>query len=261
MAADYKAIKYEKEGRIAIFTMNRPEKLNALNWQMRSELYEAMMDFRDDPDLWVGIVTGAGARAFSAGWDIGEIKLEGDWKGAKEEPPSITRYLQIWKPLIAAINGWCLGGGLEVAISCDIRIATEESQFRFAELSRGWFPGSWGGTARISRLIPFCKAMELLIVPRPMDAREAYRVGLLNALVPTLDQLMSTAREWADLICESAPLAVRGAKEALVRGYEKSVEDALRLGRELSTPLNNTEDRAEGARAFLEKRKPVWKAK
>ena len=249
-------VDYEKEGHIAIFTINRPEALNAISLQVRRELTEAMTDFRDDTNLWVGIVTGAGERAFSAGADIKEVSTP----AAEAQQPDIMRGFELWKPLIAAIHGYCLGGGLELALACDIRIAAEDSRFGFAEIQRGWMPG-WGGTQRISRVISRALASEILLMAKFVDAQEAYRMGLVNKVVAR-DQLMSTAKEWAGTICQAAPLGVRAAKEAMVRGYDVTLEQGFKVESEVSARvLKPSEDREEGRRAFLEKRKPVWKGR
>ncbi len=255
------AIDYKKEGRIAIFTINRPEAMNAMNVEAVRELHEAMVDFRDDPDLWVGIITGAGERAFSAGADIKDMlpfmKEHRDSPWAMPATP--MRGLELWKPLIAAINGMALGGGLEIALACDIRIASENARFGTPEITIGLMPG-WGGTQRLPRMVPWCKAAEILLMGRPIDAQEAYRIGLVNKVVP-LEQLMPTAREWAEVICQAGPLAVRAAKEAMIRGCSMSLEEGLRLENSLEVYLLGTEDFTEGTTAFVEKRKAVYKAK
>ena len=254
------AIDYKKEGRIAIFTINHPP-VNAVNMEVVRELHEAMVDFRDDPELWVGIITGAGEKAFSAGADIKDtlpfLKEHRDSPWAF--PDSIWRGLDIWKPLIAAINGVAVGGGLEVALACDIRIASEKARLGTPEVTLGLIPG-WGGTQRLPRMLPWCKAAEIVLTGRLIDAKEAYRIGLVNEVVPP-EEVMPKAREWAEAICQVAPLAVRAAKEAMVRGYSLTLEEGLRLEYSLEAYLTGTEDFAEGTAAFLEKRKPDFKAK
>ena len=255
------AVDYEKEGRIAIITINRPEAFNMVNVQIFQELHERMVEFRDDPELWVGIITGARTRAFSAGADIKDMlpfaREHRDDPGAL--PPSIMRGLDMWKPLIAAINGMALGGGLEIALACDIRIASEKARFGTPEVNLGVIPG-WGGTQRLPRMLPWCKAAELLLTGRPIDAQEAYRIGLVNKVVPQ-EQVIPTAKEWAEVICQAGPLAVRAAKEAMVRGSSMSLEDGLRLEKTLFNRVIGTEDFNEGLTAYAEKRKPVFKAK
>ena len=255
------AVDYEKEGRIAIFTINRPEALNFVNVQVFQELHERMVEFRDDPELWVGIVTGARTRAFSIGADIKDMlpfaREHRDDAGAL--PPSIMRGLDVWKPLIAAVNGLALGGGLEIVLACDIRIASEKARFGTPEVTLGLIPG-WGGTQRLPRMLPWCKAAELLLMGRPIDAQEAYRIGLVNKVVPQ-EQVMPTAKEWAEVICQAGPLAVRAAKEAMIRGSGMPLEDGLQVESSLFNRIMDTDDYAEGVAAFNEKRKPVFKAK
>jgi len=255
------AVDYEKEGRIAIITINRPGAFNMVNVQTFQELHERMVEFRDDPELWVGIITGARTRAFSAGADIKDVlPFAREHRDQPEAlPPSIMRGLDVWKPLIAAINGMALGGGLEIALACDIRIASEKACFGTPEVNLGVIPG-WGGTQRLPRMLPWCKAAELLLTGRPIDAQEAYRIGLVNKVVPQ-EQVMPTAKEWAEVICQAGPLAVRAAKEAMVRGSSMSLEDGLRLERALFNRVISTEDFNEGITAYAEKRKPVFKAK
>lgn len=255
------AIDYKKEGRIAIFTLNRPEALNAMNPESAEELSKALIDFKDDDELWVGIITGAGEKAFCAGADIKtmlpELKRTSGqpWAG----PPTIARGLRLWKPMIAAVNGACLGGGLEIAIACDLRIASENAIFGVPEVNLGLIPG-WGGTQRLPRVIAWAKAAELLLTGRPFDAQEAYRIGLVNKVVP-LAELMPTAKQMAETLCRPGPLAVRAAKQAMIQGTSLSLEDGLELEKELEDFLVTTEDFDEGCKAFIEKRKAAFKAK
>jgi enoyl-CoA hydratase/carnithine racemase len=249
-------VDYTKEGRIAIFTINRPEVRNALNSQVCRELSRALNNFRDDPELWVGIITGAGDRAFCAGADINELLA-----GLGKEPSEDLAWVnadQMYKPLIAAIHGYCLGGGLEVALVCDIRIAADNARLGIPEVTIGFMPGA-GGTQRLTRFVPRAKAAEMLFMGQQIDAQEAYRIGLVNKVVPR-EQLMPTARQWAEAICQVGPLAVRSAKEAMLRGYSMTIEEGLRLERDLANRLRITDDFIEGTAAFLEKRKPTWKA-
>ena len=255
------AIDYKKEGKIAIFTINRPEAMNAMNMEALRELTEAMADFRDDPKLWVGIITGAGERAFCGGADIKDTLsfMKEHRRDQWAFPPTLMRGFELWKPLVAAINGLAVGGGLEIALSCDIRIASETARLGTPEVNLGLIPG-WGGTQRVPRMVPWCKAAEILLMGRPVDAQEAYRIGLVNKVVPQAE-VMPTAKEWAQVICQAAPLAVRAAKEAMVRGYSMTLEDGLRLENSLVAYIMGTEDFSEGTTAFVEKRKPDYKAK
>jgi enoyl-CoA hydratase/carnithine racemase len=255
------AIDYKKEGRVAIFTINRPEAMNAMNMETMREFRQAITEFRDDPELWVGIVTGAGEKAFCGGADIKDTLpfMKEHSREVWSFPPSIMRGLELWKPLIAAINGMALGGGLEIVLACDIRIAAENARLGTPEVTLGLIPG-WGGTQRLPRAIPKCKAAELLLMGKLIDAQEAYRIGLVNKVVPQAE-LMATAKEWAQTICQAGPLAVRSAKEAMLKGCDMTLEDGLRLESALVAYVMATEDFAEGTKAFVEKRKPNYKAK
>ena len=255
------AVDYEKDGRIAIMTINRPEAMNALNGDVSRELNEAMVDFRDNPDLWVAIITGAGDRAFSAGADIKGFRQatgeEAQRMRRRQEAP--VRADTIWKPFIAAIHGYALGGGLELAMQCDIRIAAEDAQLGQPEINIGFMPGA-GGTVRLHRFIPRAIAAEMLLTGSRLNAQEALHYGLVSRVVP-LDQLMPTAKEIANTICTRAPLGVRSSKESMIKGYDMVLEEALKLERKLNTQLRTTEDYMEGARAFAEKRPPQYKGK
>lgn len=255
------AVDYKKEGRIAIFTLNRPEAMNALNMETMRQFHEALKDFRDDDGLWVGIVTGAGEKAFCGGADIKDTLpfMKEHSRSQWAMPASIMRGLELWKPMVAAINGMALGGGLEMALACDIRIAAENARLGTPEVTLGLIPG-WGGTQRLPRAIPWCKAAELLLMGKLIDAQEAYRIGLVNQVVPQAE-VLSTAKEWAEALCQAAPLAVRAAKEAMLRGSAMTIEEGLRLENALVASVMATEDFIEGTTAFVEKRKPNYKAK
>ncbi len=254
-------IDYLKEGKIATITLNRPDAYNALNPQMFKELSEALIDFTKDDNIWVGIITGAGERAFCAGADIKDtLPILKELKGQPwAEPPIIMRGLNIWKPMVAAVNGVALGGGCEVCLGCDIRIAAENATFGLPEVTLGLIP-AWGGTQRLPRMIPWAKAAEMLLTGRPIDAKEAYRIGLVNRVVPQAE-LMATARQMAELLCKPGPLAVRAAKQAMVQGTSRSLSEGLELEKQLADYVVTTEDFEEGCDAFLSKRKPDFKAK
>lgn len=256
------AIDYQKEGKIAIFTINRPDALNSINVQAFRELHEAMVDFRDDDGLWAGIITGAGDRAFCAGADVKDMLpflKENLSQDASAIPATPMRGLELWKPLIAAINGMALGGGLEIALACDLRIASEKARFGSPEVNLGLIPG-WGATQRLPRMLPSGKAAELLLMGNLIDAQEAYRIGLVNTVVPP-EQVMPTAREWAETICQAGPLAVRAAKQAMIQGSSLTLEEGLQLENDLEAQVMSTEDFTEGTTAFLEKRKPDFKGR
>jgi E-phenylitaconyl-CoA hydratase len=171
----------------------------------------------------------------------------------------ITRGLEIWKPMIAALNGHCLAGGMEQALACDIRIAAPHATFGLPEVRWGIFPGA-GGTQRLPRTVSLAKAMEIILMAKNLTAAEALEAGLINAVVPA-GELMATAAKWAETICERGPLAVRAAKEAILRGLTMPLADGLRLEAFLSGTLRGTEDAVEGPKAFAEKRKPNFQAR
>jgi enoyl-CoA hydratase/carnithine racemase len=254
-------IEYTREGKIALFTINRPEALGALNVEGMKQLQDALLDFRDDDRLLVGIITGSGDKAFSAGVDIKDylpfIKRTTDkpW----QRPTGIIRGLNIWKPLIAACNGLAVGGGLELALACDIMLASENARFGLPEVTVGLIPGG-GGTQRLPRAIPRRIAAEMLFTGQTIDAQEAYRIGLANKVVPQAE-LMNEARKLAESICKAAPLAVRTVKEAMVRGLDMSLEDGLQLEDDLTRYIMSTEDFEEGITAFTEKRKPKFEGR
>jgi len=256
-------VDYEKEEKIAIMTINRPEARNALSADVSRELNEAMVDFRDDPELWVAIITGAGDRAFSAGADIKGFIRPPAAAGTETAAPARTvervRADQIWKPFIAAINGYALGGGLELAMTCDIRIAADHAELGQPEVNIGFMPGA-GGTQRLPRFVPRAIAAEILLTGERISAQEAYRIGLVNRVVP-LDQLIPTAKQIAETICQKGPLGVRATKEAMIRGYNMPLDEGLRLESELAGRVRSSEDFVEGARAFAEKRPPAYKGK
>jgi enoyl-CoA hydratase/carnithine racemase len=261
-------VKFERHGHTAIITLNRPEVHNAIDFEMTRELAEAWLTVRDDPQIWVAIVTGAGDKAFSAGADLHSLG-----KFYREVPPlerrhraetapglgGLTRNMDIWKPLIAAVNGYCFGGGLELALACDLRLASDTAQFGLTETSYGIIPSA-GGTQRLPRLVPLAVALEMILTARRIDSQEAFRIGLVNRVV-ALPELMNAAQEVADQICANAPLAVQTAKLAVWRGVDLPLSDALRLEQTLADPLRDTRDLQEGLTAFAEKRRPQFEGK
>jgi enoyl-CoA hydratase/carnithine racemase len=252
---------YEKKEKIAVITLNRPEVLNTINPDMADKLFKAWLDFSNDPELLVLIVSGAGDKAYCVGADIKDRDQTGqdphvsEFWGAGLKTP--MRGMEVNKPVIAAINGYCLGGGLELALVCDLRIASENARFGQPEIKRGIFPGM-GATQRLPRSMPYNLAAELLLTGEQIDAREAYRIGLINRVLP-LEQLMKAAWALAETISENAPLALRAAKEALLRSYDLPLEQGLRLEGLLRKIIGETEDAGEGRRAFIERRKPEFK--
>ncbi len=257
---------YDQKDRIVTITINRPEAMNAIDPETHRALIGAWTRFRDDDSAWVAILTGAGGRAFSAGADLKSMIPaafgQGGGRGRNHNDSAlggITRGLEIWKPMIAAINGHCLAGGLEQALACDLRIASPNATFGLTEVRWAIMPGA-GGTQRLPRAVPLAKAMEMILMAQQITAEEAYRIGLVNTVVP-LPELMPTALAWAETLCERGPLAVRAAKEAVIRGLSLPLADGLRLEAFLSNTLRGTEDAVEGPRAFAEKRKPSFKAR
>ncbi|MEE9198190.1 MAG: enoyl-CoA hydratase-related protein, partial [Dehalococcoidia bacterium] len=247
-------------------TLNRPQVLNALtnpHWDQLSETWQAL---DEDPEVWVIVITGAGEKAFCTGQDLKDVSREGSggWSGGaysvdtKPRPQGIWD-LQIGTPAIAAINGFCVAGGLEIALSCDIRVAAEHAQFGLQEVRWGVIPGG-GGVDKLPRAVPLGIALEMLLTGERIDAQEAHRVGLVNRLVP-LQDLMPTAEAIARRICENGPLAVRVIKEQVYRGYNLYLRQALRFEGAFSALLDETEDAMEGPRAFSEKRKPQFKGR
>lgn len=253
---------YEIKDKIAYVTINRPQALNACDEPTYDRLAGVWQDFRENDDAWIAIITGMGERAFCAGSDIKKnFSDEPRPSGAFEHihKGTLTRGLDIWKPIIAAINGHCNGGGLEMALACDIRVAADNAQFGLGEVKLGLLPGG-GGIQRLPRAISLCNALWLLYSGDRIDAQEAYRIGLVNRVVP-LSDLMTTAEAMAQKILEAGPLAVRAIKQAAIEGSSMPLEDGLQLEQTLFGMLRTTADSREGTRAFAEKRKPQWQAR
>jgi enoyl-CoA hydratase/carnithine racemase len=252
-------VRYEAKDGVATITLDRPDVLNAMNTPMRAQLLEIFTRLRTDDGVKVVVVTGAGERAFCAGADIREFL----------EPPTPTHFREARKrldfrsemercsqPIIAAIRGFALGGGLEFALACDIRIAAEDAQLGLTEINLAIIPGG-GGTQRLSRLVGRGKALEMILTGMRVPAAEALRIGLVERVVPVAE-LLSAAQALARQIADKAPIALRYAKEAVVGGLGLPLSDGIRLENDLATLLRTTEDRVEGAKAFVEKRKPKW---
>ncbi len=253
------AIIFDVKDHVAHVTLNRPEAMNAMNSQLVVELLEAFAEVRDNEDIRAAIVTGAGERAFSAGADLKEMVGRGPGRDAPTASPPSIREVQVWKPLIAAVNGFALGGGCELALLCDIRLAAEHAQFGLPEVKRALLPG-YGGTQRLPRLLPFGIALELLLTGDFFGAQDAYRLGLVSKVVPVKD-LMATAEGYARRIAENGPLAVRYAKMAAYRGTNMPISEGLALESYLGSINRASEDSREGPRAFAEKRKPEYRGR
>lgn len=258
-----KNVTYEAKGRLAYVTINRPERRNAIDPETSKELRDAFELFKAEDDVWVAILTGSGDQAFSAGADL--VAMAEAFAGGARSPRydvpfgGITRGFECWKPIIAAINGYCLAGGLELALSCDIRVAAEHATFGLPEPKRAIIPAA-GGTQRLPRVVPRAFAMELLLTGNRFDAQTALRFGLVSRVVPA-DQLMATAEEIAAGVMECGPLAVRAIKQAATRGLEMSLEDGLKLESQLAGEVFQSEDAREGPTAFAQKRKPEYKGR
>ena len=253
---------YEVADHVATITLNRPEVRNAMNTALREAMLRRFTALATDDDVRVIVVTGAGDRAFSAGADIREFVEPQAPTQFREQRRRIEFRLLMERcpqPIIAAIRGVALGGGLELALACDIRIAADDALLGLTEINLAIIPGG-GGTQRLPRLIGRGKALEMILTGARIGAAEALRLGLVERVVPAAD-VMKTALELARELAGKAPVALRYAKEAVVKGLALPLEDGIRLEGDLSTLLRTTEDRLEGARAFLEKRKPNWKGK
>ena len=256
-------VNYEKRGHVAIITLNRPERMNALGRALGAELRAAEAEFVGDGDAWIGIYTGAGDRAFCAGRDLKEAAEEeakaAPSQGAGGTSP-ISRFERIaadhGKPTIAAINGAAYGGGLEKALTCDIRICSENARMALAEVKVGLCPP--GGSFNLPRLVGLSNAMWLLLSGEPVDAKEALRMGLVSRVTP-LPTLLETAVAMAETIAGNAPLAVRATRKLAHLGLELPLDYARRMGAMLIESVWSSEDAVEGARAFAEKRPPRWR--
>jgi len=260
---EYKNVTYETKGRLAYVTINRPDRRNAIDPDTSRELRDAFEAFKADDEVWVAILTGSGDQAFSAGADL--VAMAQAFAGGRSGMGydvafgGITRGFECWKPIIAAINGYCLAGGLELALSCDIRVAADHATFGLPEPKRAIIPAA-GGTQRLPRFVPPAFAMELLLTGDRFDAETALRFGLVSHVVPA-DRLMATAEEIAGKIMECGPLAVSAIKQAAIRGREMSLEDGLKLESQIAGQVFQSEDAREGPTAFAQKRKPEYKGR
>jgi len=249
---------YEKRGHVALVTINRPKSMNAFTQEMLEAMDAAFADFNSDPDLWVAILTGAGDKAFTTGMDLKEALpslAEGEEMGYEDHTK--RPFSDVFNPIIAAINGYCLAGGLEFLQGTDLRIAAEHATFGLSEVRWGVIP-TGGSHVRLPRQIPWAIAMELLLTGQPIDAERAYGIGLINRIVPA-QELLPTALELAEVICRNGPLAVRTAKEIVVRGM--ALEAPFVLEKALGERVFASEDFKEGPRAFAEKRAPRFKGR
>jgi enoyl-CoA hydratase len=251
----------ERQGRIAILTINRPEKLNALNIATRREVAEALDELREDKEIRVVILTGAGDKAFVAGADINEFagRTAVEQRAVMKAKSIFTAAEDFPKPLIAMINGFCLGGGCELALSCDLRLASDRARFGQPEINLGIIPGG-GGTQRLTRLIGEGKAMQLILTGEMIDAQEAHRLGLVNEVYPHAE-LREKTLELANKIAEKSPVALAMAKTAVKNAARTTLREGLDAEIDLFALCFSSEDKEEGVRAFLEKRKPDFQGR
>jgi E-phenylitaconyl-CoA hydratase len=245
---------------IATITFNRPERLNAMDAEHYADLSSAWRRVRDDHEIRCAIVTGAGDRSFTTGADIKSFitappELAEMWLSQKDQ--LLNRGLEVWKPIIAAVNGYCLGGGMTLLMATDIRLAAPNATFSLAEVKRGVVAGN-GGTQRILSQLPYAIGMEMVLTGDPMDAETAARWGLINRVVPQ-DTLLDEARKVAERVAQNAPLALQAAKELAIRAKEMPLNTGLRFEQMVNRLLMTSEDASEGPAAFKEKRKPEFK--
>ncbi len=258
----FQYIIYEKSESIATITLNRPEALNAWSQELAQEFLSAMEDARTDESVKAVVITGAGEKAFSAGADIKAMK---GMTALKARELSNMGYRicnaieRLEKPVIAAINGFALGGGMEVSMACDFRIASDKARMGQTEINIGLIPG-WGGTQRLTRLVGKARAKELVYTGRIIDANTALQWGIVNMVVPA-EQLKTAVMQFAQELANKAPVAMKVAKSLIDKGADVDLESALALEREGFGVVASSEDLQEGVSAFTEKRKPTWKGK
>jgi dehydration protein DpgD len=260
-------VHYEKRGHVATITLARPEALNAMDLQMHRELAEIWDDFERDDEIWVGVLTGAGSRAFSVGQDLKELVARTESGAAPSSFgsnggagwPRLTERFGMAKPLIARVNGYALGGGFELALACDIIVAADDAQFALPEAGLGLIAGA-GGVFRLTRQLPYKTALGYLMTGRRMNAARAFELGLVNEVVPK-DALDACVDGWVADLLRSAPLAVRAIKQVAAQAAGLSLPDAFAATYEAEQVRRNSDDCKEGPRAFVEKRAPKWTAR
>jgi dehydration protein DpgD len=260
-------VSYEKRGRVAYITLDRPHVLNAMDVRMHEELGRVWDDFEQDDELWLGVLTGAGDRAFSVGKDLKELveRTRAGFPpttfGSRGEPgwPRLTERFDLRKPMIARVNGYAFGGGFELALACDIIVAAEQASFALPEATLGLIPGA-GGLFRLTRQIPFKIAMGYLMTGRRLSALRAYELGLVNEVVPAAN-LDSSVERWVKDILRCAPLSVRAVKQVGLESMHLSLHDAFCARYEAEEVRCKSDDCREGPLAFVQKRSPNWAAR
>lgn len=259
--SDFQTITVEKRGKVAILTINRPDKLNALNRQVHTEGVAALDELRRDDSVRVLVITGAGPKSFIAGADISEFEGQTPvtQRDLFHEKTFFNSIDQFPKPVIAMVNGFCLGGGNELAMACDLRVCSENARFAQPEINLGIMCGG-GGTQRLTRLIGEGRSMEMVLTGDMIDAVTAEKIGLVNHVYPA-DQLESETMKLADKIAEKAPIALQLSKEAVKFASRSNLDEGLRREVDLFAICFSTEDKQEGVSAFLEKRKPEFKGR
>ncbi|RLC31261.1 MAG: enoyl-CoA hydratase/isomerase family protein [Deltaproteobacteria bacterium] len=254
-------VDFVKEDHVAYITLNRPEAMNSLDPESLDKLKEVLTEIKTNRDIWVSVLTGAGEKSFCTGTDMKKTPPPTECMASSylNDGIPIIPYMKMWKPIIAAINGYAVGGGLEMALACDLRIASDNAQFGLTEVKVASLAGL-NGTQCLPRAIPQAVAMKMLLTGERIDAQEALRVGLISDVVAP-GKLMDLARELATKIASNAPLSVKAAKQAAVLGMDLPLDHGIQYAHLLWGVLRDTEDRKEGFKAFAEKRAPKWQGK
>ncbi|MEN3281807.1 MAG: hypothetical protein V7607_2947 [Solirubrobacteraceae bacterium] len=256
------AVTFAREGAVAVVTLDRPKRLNALDAEHYELLSQAWIEVRDDRAIRAAVITGAGDRSFCVGADLktfvgADADLDSHWR--TQEHPLLNRGLEVWKPIVAAVNGYCLGGGLTLLFATDLRLAVPHATFGLPEVKRGVLPAN-GGTQRALQQMPHAVAMEMLLTGEPIDADRAAAVGLVNRVVPA-ERLLDDALALATSIADNAPLAVQATKELALRSHDVDLASGLRLEAAANRLLQGSADVVEGKAAFAERRAPRFQGR